>query len=118
MLRLLADENFDNDIVRGVLRRTALVDLLRVQDVGLNGVDDPTILAWAAEENRILLTHDVETVTKFAYERISAGLPMAGVFEIHQTVPISVAIEEILLIAEYSEQSEWEGQVHYLPLKA
>ena len=114
MLRLLTDENFDNDIVRGALRRTTQVDLVRVQDVGLAGKDDPDILEWAAQEHRILLTHDVETITKFAYERIRAGLPMSGVFEIRQTVAIGVAIEEILLIAE---QSEWEGQVHYLPLK-
>jgi hypothetical protein len=91
--------------------------LVRVQDVGLAGVDDPDILAWAAQENRILLTHDVETITKFAYERMVTGFPMAGVFEIRQTVPIGAAIEEILLIAEYSEQSEWAGQVHYLPLR-
>lgn len=117
MLRLLADENFDNDIIRGVLRRSTHVDLVRVQDVGMSGVADPDILDWAAHENRILLTHDVETVTKFAYERIAAGLPMAGVFEIRQAAPIGVAIEEILMIAEYSEQNDWEGQVHYLPLK-
>lgn len=117
MLRLLADENFDNDIVRGVLRRTTQIDLIRVQDVGLAGVDDPEILAWAAHENRILLTHDVETITKFAYERIAAVLPMAGVFELRQSVPIGIAIDEILLIAEYSDQHEWASNVHYLPLK-
>jgi hypothetical protein len=117
MFRLLADENFDNDIVRGVLRRAPHVDLVRVQDVGLAGVDDPDILAWAAHEDRILLTHAVETITKFTYERITAGLPVAGIFEIRQNVPIGVAIDEILLIIEYSEQHEWAGNVHFLPLK-
>ena len=34
------------------------VDLVRVQDVGLEQADDTSILAWAAENNRILLTHD------------------------------------------------------------
>jgi hypothetical protein len=63
MLRLLVDENFDNDIVRGVLRRSMHVDLLRVQDIGLAGAEDPDVLAWAAQDNRILLTHDVATIT-------------------------------------------------------
>ncbi len=63
MLRLLVDENFDNDIVRGVLRRSMHVDLLRVQDMGLAGAEDPDVLAWAAQDNRILLTHDVATIT-------------------------------------------------------
>jgi len=44
MLKLLADENFDNAIVRGFLRRRTNIDIVRVQDVGLSGEDDPTIL--------------------------------------------------------------------------
>jgi len=44
MLKLLADENFDNTIVRGFLRRRTNIDIVRVQDVGLSGEDDPTIL--------------------------------------------------------------------------
>ena len=82
MLKLLADENFDNTIVRGLLRRRASTDIVRVQDVGLSGEDDPTILSWAAEEDRILLTHDVATITRFAYERVAQGLPMPGVIEV------------------------------------
>ncbi len=56
MLRLLADENFNGDIVRGLLLRQADLDLVRVQDVGLAGAEDPQLLAWAAENDRILLT--------------------------------------------------------------
>lgn len=47
MLKLLADENFDNTIVRGLWRRNPNIDIVRVQDVGLLSEDDPTILAWA-----------------------------------------------------------------------
>jgi predicted nuclease of predicted toxin-antitoxin system len=47
-MKFLVDENFDNTIVRGLLRRNPDIDILRVQDVGLSGKDDPTILAWAA----------------------------------------------------------------------
>ena len=64
MLRLLADENLNNDIVRGLRRRLPGLDLVRVQDVGLSGADDPTILAWAAREGRVMLTHDVSTMTR------------------------------------------------------
>jgi hypothetical protein len=35
MISLLADENLDGNIVRGVLRRVRGVDIVRVQDVGL-----------------------------------------------------------------------------------
>ncbi len=33
MLRLAADENFDNNIVRGLLRRRPDLDIVRVQQV-------------------------------------------------------------------------------------
>lgn len=117
MLRLLADENFNNNIVRGVLRRNADIDIVRVQDVGLSGIDDPSILDWTAQQGRILLTHDVSTITKYAYERLDAGQTMPGVFEVSRTTPIGPVIEDIVLLVECSLEGEWEGQIIYLPLK-
>ena len=67
MLTLAADENFNNDIVRGLLRRRPDLDIVRIQDCGLSGVDDPLVLAWAAGEGRVLLTHDVATVTFYPH---------------------------------------------------
>ena len=87
-----------------------------MQDVGLSAADDPTVLEWAAQEGRVLLTHDVSTITKYAYERVRAGQTMPGVFEVGRNVPIGRAIDDILLVAEYSLDDEWEGQVRYLPV--
>ena len=117
MLCLAADENFNNDVLRGVRRRNPAVDLVRVQDAGLSGADDPTILEWAAESGRVLLTHDVATMTRYAYDRVREGKSMPGVFEVGRYVPIGVAINEIVLLAEGSLHGEWEGQVRYLPLR-
>ena len=117
MLALAADENFNNDIVRGLLRRRPDLNFVRVQDAGLSGAPDPEVLAWAAQDGRILLTHDVSTITRYAYDRVQAGLRMPGVFQIGRDVPIGAAIEDLLLLAEYSRDDEWEGQVCYLPLR-
>lgn len=117
MLRLAADENFNNDIVRGVLQRAAALDIVRVQDVGLRGADDPAVLKWAAAEGRVLLTHDLKTMTRYAYERVEAGGGMPGVFGVSSHLPFAVAIEEILILVECSYDGEWEGQVRYLPLR-
>jgi len=117
MLALAADENFNNDIVRGLRRRNPDLDLVRVQDVGLSAADDPAVLEWAAQEGRVLLTHDVSTITRYAYDRVKAGKSLPGVFEVSRDVPIRVAIEDILLLAEYSLDDEWEGQIRYLPLR-
>jgi hypothetical protein len=115
-LRLCADENFNGDIVRGILLRDPNVDLVRVQDVGLNGKDDSEILEWAAENNRIVLTHDKKTMTGPAFQRVEDGLPMCGLFIISSRCPIGVAIEEILMLIECSEQHEWNGRAVHLPL--
>jgi len=117
MLSFIADENLNYNIVRGLLRRKADLNITRIQDVDLSGKDDATVLEWAAQENRILLTHDVSTITKYAYERVNEGLSMPGVFEIKMDSPLGDIIDDLLLLANYSYEDEWEGKILYLPLK-
>lgn len=117
MLRLAADENLDHRVVRGLRRRRPDLDILRVQEVGLRTADDPTVLEWAAQENRVLLTHDLATIDRYAYQRVLAGLPMPGVFKIRRSIPISEVIESVLYLAQCSKVGEWEGQVRYIPLR-
>jgi hypothetical protein len=117
MIGLALDENFNNDILRGLLRRSPRLDLVRVQDAGLLGRDDETVLEWAAQQHRVLISEDVSTISAYAYARVTAGMSMPGVFEVPRTISISAAIEDLLLIAECSQSGEWEGQVRYLPLR-
>ena len=116
-MRLAADENFNNDILRGIRRRLPDVDIVRIQDTEVYAADDPTVLAWTAQENRILLTHDVKTITRYAYERVEAELPMPGVVEVNAYLDIGQTINDLILFIECSLENEWEGQVIFLPLK-
>ena len=116
MLKLLADENFNSSIVRGLLLKRPEMDIVRVQDIGMSGAEDTAILEVAAEQNRTLLTHDYRTIPRSAYERIEAGLPMAGVVLGKIQIPVHQAIEDILLLAGSSEDDEWQDQILYLPL--
>jgi hypothetical protein len=115
-LRLLADENFRNNIVRGLIRLVPTLDVTRVQDEGLSGADDPSVLAWAADNNRIVLTHDLETMPVFAFERVSKGQKMPGMFYIPHQFPAGSAIREVQLVVECSQPDEWIDTVLYLPL--
>lgn len=117
MLKFVADENFNNDILRGVHRRNQAIDIVRAQDEGLSGADDPIMLEWAAQAGRLVLTHDVSTMTRYAYDRVRAGQSMPGIVEVSREVPIGKAIEDILMLAECSREGEWERQVIYLPLR-
>jgi hypothetical protein len=116
MIRFLLDENFNGKIVRGLRARQPDVDMIRVQDTEISGVDDPTVLEWAAKEGRILLTHDLDTMTKYANDRIEQGLPMAGVIFVRDTLPIAKVIDDLLTVLGASEASEWENRTDFLPL--
>ena len=116
MLRLLSDENFDGKIIRGLFLRQPDLDLVRVQDVGLQELDDPTILAWAAEHDRIVVTYDRATMPDFAYKRLAKKEPMSGLFVVSDRTSIRQTIDEILLLANCTEQKEWKGIVLHLPL--
>jgi hypothetical protein len=85
VIRFAADENLNDFIVRGLLRRRPDLDIVRIRDTELREAGDPAVLEWAVAEGRV--------------------------------VPVAVAIEELVLIAEGSLDGEWEGQVRYLPLR-
>lgn len=114
--RFLVDEDFDNDILRGLLRRLPKTDVVRVQDVGLSGAPDSAVLAWAADNDRVLLTHDVSTMTMYAAARTRGGLRMPGIFVVSQSLAIGAVIDDLALIAACSLPGEWEGQIRFLPL--
>lgn len=116
MLALLVDENLNQRILRGLRRAVSGLDYLIAQNIGLGGAIDPDVLARAADARRIVVTHDLRTVPKYAYERIKAGQPMPGVIAIPDTLPIGQAIEELVLIVECAQPADFENRVLYLPL--
>lgn len=113
----LADENIDLDLVLGLRRRIDDIDIVRVQDVGLRTLSDPEILQWAADQGRILISHDLKTVPGFAGARLTAGLTMPGVILLRSTLPIAHALDQLAAIAGASDAEEWNNQIAYLPLR-
>jgi Domain of unknown function (DUF5615) len=116
MIHLLADENLDGRVIRGVLQRLPSVDLIRVQDTELAAAHDREILEWATRQGRVLVTHDAATMIGFVHERIAAGLATCGVIELPKWLSIRQAIDELCFVIEGSTSEEWQGQVLYLPL--
>lgn len=116
MLKYAVDEDFNHEIVRGLALKDPSLDILTVQDVGLLEVHDREILSWAAQEGRILLTHDVRTMPIYAAERLRKGQAMPGLILVPQLLPIGRAINDLLLIAQCSQANEYEGMILRLPL--
>ena len=118
MLRLASDADVHGQIIRGLRRRMPEIDFVRAQDALPEGTPDPKVLAWAAAENRILITNDRNTMVGFAYQRVAAGEPVAGLIATTNQQSIGSAIDDILLLAEYMPEEEIRDQVVvFLPFR-
>ncbi|HJQ25599.1 MAG TPA: DUF5615 family PIN-like protein [Blastocatellia bacterium] len=113
--RFQADADFNQNIVRALRRRQPGIDFQTADDAGLRGLDDLEILAVAAREGRILVTHDRHTMPRHFAEFLTAE-HSPGVFILSQSLPISHAVEELLLVWEASEAEEWSDTIQALPL--
>ena len=109
-----ADANLDEDIVTGLRRREPGIDFQTATEAGLRGLNDHQVLARAAEDGRLLATHDLKTMpdhfADFILQKKSTGLVI-----ISQKIGTSVAIEELLLIWTASEAEEWTNRIAVIP---
>jgi hypothetical protein len=117
-VKWLADECFDNDIIRGLLRRSPGLDLIRAQDVAeIAGRDDEKLLAWATQNERVLLTHDLASMIPALLLQRQQESGRMPIILVPDSLPIGTVIEEILLLDECSKESDWAAGVVYLPLR-
>lgn len=116
-IKFIADQNFRDEIIRNLRERNAEIDIISVRDIGMEEATDPEILEWAAQQGRVVLSHDVNTMRGDAYNRVIAGLPMPGLFLVIQDEPAGPVIQDILDLAESSFEGEWENRVEYLPFR-
>jgi hypothetical protein len=101
--RFLADADLKRSIVTGVKRREPSVDFQSAQTAALEGLEDPEVLAIAAQDGRILVSHDFGTMPRHFRSFVSSR-KSPGVFLISQESPVG------------PEAVEWENQLTYLPV--
>jgi hypothetical protein len=113
--KFLADENFNTKIIAGLLRREPSVDFQTAKLAGILGLPDDEVLATAAREGRILVSHDRETMPGH-FSRFVVEFESTGALIVSQNLPIRDAIEEILLVWAASEPGEWRNRIGFLPI--
>ena len=116
MLRLLIDENIDHRILRGLLRRIPHLDFIIPAHVGLAGRKDSELLRWAAREDRVLLTHDIQTMPHYASQLLAQGESIAGVIVVPDRLAIGIAIADLELLLGTLSQSDLRDSIMHLPL--
>ena len=114
-IRFQATPTYNEEIVAGVVRQEPDIDFQTAIEANLHGLPDEEVLAYAAQEARILVTHDRRTMpAHFANFIVNRTSP--GTFIISQKTSVRDAIEELLLLWSASEQEEWENLIVDLPL--
>jgi len=117
-VKWLADECFDNDIIRGLLRRSRDFDLIRAQDISeIAGSDDEKLLVWATTNKRVVLTHDLATMVPALLLQHQLASRCAPIVLVPDSLAIGQVIEEVLLLDRCSQESDWVAGVIDLPLR-
>ncbi len=115
MVRFQADADLNQIIVAALLRRNPAVDFRTAAVASLRGLTDAEVLALAAHERRILVTHDAKTMPRHFAEFVQSR-QSAGVIIIPQHLPVSAVVEELLLISSATSSEDWTNRICYLPL--
>jgi hypothetical protein len=114
-IRFLADANFNQKIVSGLLLRESKIDFELPQKVIPEKMEDFQVLELGATRGRVIVTHDVRTMPDH-FSDFVADQPCPGMILVPKKMPIGAAIEDLLLIWQVSEAEEWINQMRRLPL--
>ncbi len=113
-VRVLADADLNHVRDRGY--RPGTGDRLHDCNRGnLEGKSDPAVLESAADQGRIVVSHDTSTMSVHFSERLRLGGASPGVFLVRQRASLGQVVEALLLVCSASAAQEWADQIHYLP---
>jgi predicted nuclease of predicted toxin-antitoxin system len=114
--RFLFDHDFDDKIIRGLMNREPTADCRRCREVGLDRASDDVVLAYAASDGRVVVSHDVNTMRHAANLRITGGAPMHGLILAHQGSRIGTIIDDLQLVWAILDADELIDTVRFLPM--
>jgi len=117
-VKWLADENFRSAIIRGLLRQAPTFDIVRAQDVAeVAGQDDLALLRFATAGGRVVVTHDLSTMIPAMREQMRLASRCAPIVLVPDSLPVSAAVEDLLLLNECAVEADWAAGVVYIPLR-
>jgi hypothetical protein len=114
-LRFQADADLNESIVKGVLRREPTIDFKTATAARLRSLPDVDVLTNAAEEGRVLVSHDRKTMPR-AFGDFIRAKPSPGVILVSQKTDVLSVIEWLVLAWTVTEAAEWENRIFTIPL--
>jgi hypothetical protein len=115
MLRLFFDHDFNHRIIKGLTKTVPELDFVTPTILGNIDESDENHLAWAWENRRVVISHDVNTMTDAANKRFDNSESIFGLILVSQSLPIGEVIEELATIIICSKENDFEDVVEFLP---
>jgi hypothetical protein len=107
-IRFHLDENVDPDVARALRRHS--IDVTTSAEAGLLSTEDVAQLAYARQEDRVIVTHDSDFLRMAAQ-----GVDHAGIAYCHKSArSVGDIIRTLMLICEVLAPEEIRGRVEYL----
>jgi len=114
-IRFQADADLNQIIVSAVLRRVPAIDFRTATTAGLAGLRDQDVVALAARDGRILVTHDQSTMPRHFVEFVRSQRS-PGLIVVPQDLPIGAVIDDLILMWTATEADEWTDRIAFLPI--
>ena len=110
-----ADADFNQTILLAAIRREPGLVFQSAAAGGVIGIPDQEVLARAAKAGRLLVAHDQRTMPRHFAEFVTHETS-AGLLVVRQSLPISLVVDDLLLIHAATEAEEWVNRLGFLPL--
>ncbi len=122
-LKLLLDENVRGPLWQAIRRHNVIdpawaLDVVRVGDATVLplGTDDQDILIWCSLHQRILVSHDLETMPLHFQTFLQQGQSLPGVWLIRKGHSFRTIIDQLVLMTFGGTVDEFKNQLLYLPM--
>ena len=112
-IKLLADADLNENIVRGLRRREPAIDLLDAHEGKIVGLSDPEVLEIAALTGRVLISHDCNTMPDH-FARFLKKSDSPGLLIVSQSLGIGPAIEVVLSNWAVMDSDDIRNQLRFL----
>ena len=114
-IRFQADNDLKFAVVKGVRLREPSVSFASAAEAHFDHLSDPEILDHAAKDERVLVSHDRQTMIDHFRFRLASGKSSPGLVLVSQGVPIGLVVESILTLWAVSSPEELSGQIYHMP---
>ena len=114
-IRFQADNDINEIILKAVWQLEPTIDIHTATEAGIVGLPDDQVLAKAAANNRLLISHDRKTMPRH-FGRFITHTDSPGLLIVPQKLPVAFVAEELLLVWLASEPEEWRNRIRSMPL--